>query len=48
MTYFSLKMVDVGVIAAHKGELADDSNYIFPILTVITNHLLEHRAPYLT
>ena len=42
MSYFSIKKVDVGVVEAHKGGLYDDLNYIFPMLTVITNHLLEH------
>ena len=42
MSYFSVKKVDVGVIEAHLGGLYDNTNYISPMLTVITNHLLEH------
>ena len=42
MAYFSTKNVDVGVIEAHRGGLYDDTNYISPMLTVITNHLIEH------
>ena len=42
MAYFSVKKVDVGVIEALLGGLYDDQNYISPMLSVITNHILEH------
>ena len=40
--YFSMKKVEMGVIEAHLGGLYDTTNYLSPILVVITNHLLEH------
>ena len=34
--------IDAGVIEAHQGGLYDASNYLFPMLTLIPNHLIEH------
>ena len=42
MAYFTMKTVDVGIIEGHLGGLYDVANYITPLISVITNHLLEH------